>query len=113
VPTIFEVIETIGLYSHSRIYIEAGWLNKKSNYHPAQGPKVREAIARNVGENHAVGKLLVEYCEHEGVEFEAVKPYASKIDSKTFKRISGWQGRTNQEKRDAAMLVINLKGGKK
>ena len=30
------------------VRIEAGWLNKKSNFHPAQGPRMREKIAKNV-----------------------------------------------------------------
>lgn len=85
------------------VTIEAGWLIKKSNWHPSQG-RAAEKIAKNVGENHAVGKLIAEYCEYWNVPYELVKP-RGKIKHNQFKKITGWIERTNQETRDAAMLI--------
>ncbi|MGD9157170.1 MAG: hypothetical protein PVG39_02065 [Desulfobacteraceae bacterium] len=86
------------------VTIEAGWLIPKSNWHNAKGLHIAERISKNVGENHAVGKLLAQYCEYHGITYELKKPIG-KIDQAQFKAITGWKGRTNQEQRDAAMLV--------
>lgn len=94
--------------SNHKIIIEGGWLNKKSNWHASQG-RAAEKIAKNVGMNHQVGILIAEYCEHNGIPNEVVKPTKSKVNSKTFKSITGYEGRTNQETRDAALLVYGRK----
>ena len=91
------------------VRIEAGWLNKKSNFHPAQGPRMREKIAKNVGENHRVGKLIAEFCEKNEISFELVKPLGKFWEShEQIIRDIGvndkWKT-TNQDKRDAAFLV--------
>jgi|SRR5882757_506226 len=91
-----------------KIYIEGGWLNVKSNFHKAQGASVREVIAKRVGENHAVGKLLVEYCELEMIPHHVIRPTQKKWDADVFKKITGVQSRTNPEIRDAARLVFGL-----
>ncbi|MDC5382140.1 hypothetical protein OHW73_03220 [Acinetobacter baumannii] len=94
-----------------KVVIEAGWLNKKSNLHGRIGQSKRagERIAKNVGENHATGKLLVEMAESMGLTVVLVKPTKSKKNSEEFNRITGWQGRTNQEQRDAGMLVWGMR----
>ena len=89
------------------VHIEAGWLNKKSNFHKMQGSFIREKVAKNVGENQAVGKLLAQYCEHNYIPYKLIKP-KGKINDEMFKKITGYKGRSNQEQRDAAMLVFNL-----
>jgi hypothetical protein len=45
-----------------------------------------------------------------GVPFLPVSPQAKgrKLDSAAFKRLTGWQGRTSEHARDAALLVIGL-----
>ncbi len=89
------------------VIIEAGWLIKKSNWHGKayQSKNVGELIAKNVGSNHQVGVLLAEYCEKENIKYHLVKP-KGKINSKVFKQITKHPGRTNQDQRDAAMLVF-------
>ena len=89
------------------VVIEAGWLNKKSNFHKAQGPAVPEKIAKNVGMNQQIGKLFVSYCERTGLKHEIVKPIGTKtFDAKLFKQLTKWEGQTNQDSRDAALLVF-------
>lgn len=45
-----------------------------------------------------------------GVPFLPVSPQAKgrKLDAAAFKRLTGWQGRTSEHARDAALLVIGL-----
>lgn len=93
-----------------KVVIEAGWMNKKSNLHGRIGQSKRagERIAKNVGENHATGKLLVEMAESLGLAVVLVRPTKTKKNSEEFNRITGWQGRTNQEQRDAGMLIWGM-----
>ena len=86
------------------VTIEAGWLIKKSNWHPAQGRGIRDRIAKNVGENHAAGKLIARWCNEAGIPHELIPP-RGKVKSARFKRLTGWNKRTNQDMRDAVMLI--------
>jgi hypothetical protein len=86
------------------VTIEAGWLIQKSNWHPAQGRGVRDRISKNVGENHAAGKLIARWCEAQKIPYEVIPP-RGKVKSAQFKRLTGWKSRTNQDQRDAAMLI--------
>lgn len=96
-----------------KVYVEAGWLNKKSNFHNIDKNMpiykrlaICEKVAKNVGENHATGKLIVEMAKGIGLEVVLVKPTSKKLDQNQFKKITGYGKRTNQEQRDAAMLII-------
>ena len=96
------------------VRIEAGWLNEKSNFHYSRGQSKQagERIAKNVGANHETGRKIAEMCEYLSIEYDLVRLVGSKdIDHFTFKRITGFIGRTNQDMRDAGMLVYgyNLK----
>nr|WP_218955418.1 hypothetical protein [Acinetobacter sp. YH01020] len=108
--------ETVDLFRSQqdqikKVVIEAGWENKKSNFHSriGQHKSVGERIAKNVGENHATGKLLAEMAKSCGLVVVLVKPTRTKLKAEDFNRITGWQGRTNQEQRDAGMLIWGMK----
>ena len=93
------------------VVIEAGWLNAKSNFHGAFGGAA-ERIGAKVGANHETGKKIAEMCEYLNIPYRLVKPLSlkvwggKKINHAQFVQLTGWVGRTNQEQRDAAMLVI-------
>lgn len=88
------------------VIIDAGWLNKKSNFHhrPYQSKQTGEKISEKVGRNHQVGILIHEFCEDLGISNNLHYP-SGKINQQHFTRITKYQGRTNQDMRDAAMLV--------
>jgi hypothetical protein len=92
------------------VRIEAGWLNHKSNWHICSGQSkaAGEAIARNVGMNHATGIHICEMCVFLELYYEELRPTEQKKDAKEFKAITKYEGRTNQEQRDAAMLVYGI-----
>lgn len=62
---------------------------------------------KGVGSVERDAKLWIEYAEHHGIPYRAVKPgpYRS-IDAQQFARITGWQGRTSEHARAAAMMVF-------
>lgn len=91
-----------------KIVIEAGWMNKKSNWHNYSSMAIAAKIGKNVGENHATGKLIAEMCLYLGFVVELVRPTASKLNAVQFKRLTGYEGSTNQEVRDAGQLIWSM-----
>lgn len=89
------------------VIIEAGWLNK-SNWHAVKGgnSSINAQIGQRTGANHEVSKKIAEMCDYLGLPYELVKPTKSKVNAEYFKKVTGVIGRTNQEQRDAGMLVF-------
>jgi len=94
-------------YLSVEVYIEAGWLNK-SNWHKVVNgsSNINAQIGQRTGANHETGKKIVEMCEYLGLKYHLIKPTKTKVDAITFNKITNHKGRTNQEQRDAAMLVV-------
>lgn len=95
------------------VHIEAGWLNQ-SNWHTRWGDSISQSAAkgRSQGRNEQVSRLLGEMCEHIGVPYRFIKPYAKcwqgrdrKITHEELAGFTGIMGRTNQEARDAALIA--------
>lgn len=106
-----EIIDTgMGIFAWEdyfvKIVIEGGWLVEKSNFHKDQGPRRREKIAKNVGMNHETGILLEKYCRKYKIPVEINPPSGQKYPSLFFRQLTGWKKSTNQDSRDAAMLVF-------
>lgn len=105
----WDLIEELDSYiAPIHIVIEGGHLINKSNWHGSKNIYTAAKIGKNVGSNHAIGRLLVEYCEKHGLSYETQKP-KGKVSAEYFKAITGYAKRTNQEERDAAMLVYGRK----
>lgn len=105
----FEIYDFLSDLCPDKVIIDAGWLNK-SNWHTNSklSVAVNSAIAERTGANHETGKKLAEMCEHLDIPYVLHKPEKSKIKASEFKRITKYPGRTNQDVRDAAMLVYGL-----
>lgn len=87
------------------VYIECGFLNK-GNWHKTTGSNsVNAQIGQRTGANHETAKKIIEMCEYLKVPYVEIKPTRSKVDSKFFQQITGLKQRTNQEQRDAYMLI--------
>ncbi len=92
--------------SDIKVIIECGFLHPKSNWHnERQGVRVAARIGKNTGANHETARKIIEMCEYLTIPYEMVKPVNHKLGAKEFKKLTGYQLRTNQEARDAAMLV--------
>lgn len=90
------------------VVIEAGWLNK-GNWHIVKGSLAQNAeIGRRTGANHEVGKKIVEMCQYLNQRHKLIKPTRSKVSHEQFIEKTGWKGRTNQEFRDACLLVWGM-----
>lgn len=64
--------------------------------------------AQGVGSVKRDCQIWQEFCEHYGFEYELVAPKnnRTKLNAAQFKQLTGWQGRTNEHGRDAAMLIF-------
>lgn len=106
----FDLIDYVeGTYPihNTVVRIEAGWLNKKKNFHQTEGAARRERQAADVGANHETGRKLVERFVASGYTVHLVRPSSEKWDAKEFMTYTGLPKGYNSEVRDAAKLVIN------
>jgi hypothetical protein len=73
------------------------------------GTKGRESL-QGAGSIKRDSSILCDFLADLGIPFAALSPKAKgkKVDSEQFKMITGWEGRTNEHARDAAMLVYNM-----
>jgi hypothetical protein len=91
------------------IYIECGFLNK-GNRHKLNdlSNAYNSKIGERIGANHEIAKKICEMCEYLNLDYKQIRPTRSKTNSDFFKQITGYDKRTNQEQRDALMLVWGL-----
>lgn len=79
--------------------------------HMGKNARVRERISQNVGQVKAVARLIEQYLIHAGAKFKKVPPLkgqikAAKTSSSYFNQITGWEGSSSADKRDAALLAL-------
>lgn len=100
------------------VVIEAGWLNR-SNWHTHGNAKLAAAIGRSTGMNHQTGILLAQMCDYYKIPYKLQKPLKKCWKGKDGKithaeltkqlQLRGYTDipkRTNQEQRDAVLLII-------
>lgn len=89
-----------------KVIVECGFLNK-SNWHKkaAGSANINAAIGNHTGRNHEVAYKICEMMDFLGLTCHKEKPKASKVKADMFWRITGYRSRTNQEQRDAGMLL--------
>ena len=120
-PELLEYLQDIALDSDVKGYsviivVEAGWLNKISNYHTAAS-RGGQRISKNVGANHEVGKKIIEMCRHYGLEVVEQKPLRKiwkkgKISMEELntlllsKKMGALDKTVGQDCRDAILLVL-------
>lgn len=88
------------------VVIEAGWLNKKSNWHGSPNQATAQRIAKNVGANHQIGKLFEEFCQLEGIQYRLSIPKKAKLDKAKVSQLIGTKI-SNQDIIDAIALVYD------
>lgn len=101
------------------IKIEAGWLNKKPNYHLSKSKAIAGKIGNDVGRNAETGRKIIEMCEYLNVPYKVVKPLkkiwktpTGKISHQQLvnllkqKNITLKNNKTNQDQRDAILIAL-------
>ena len=106
----FELFDLLSAYKETResilVYVECGYLNA-SNWHKKvnQSASVNAKIGERTGANFETAKKICEMCEYLGIEHVKIKPTKSKVNAEFFRQITKIDARTNQEQRDAYMLI--------
>ena len=109
--TFFELFDFLKFYKEREekpiVYVEKGSLNK-SNWHTKQSHSAafNSKIGENTGRNFETANKIIEMCQYLKLPYVEVKPTRKKIDSETFKKLTGFTKRTNQEQRDSFMLIF-------
>ena len=91
-----------------KVYIEDPNLNKPVFITETMKKKaVQVALrkAQNVGMNKREASLLIQWMKENGIDYETIRPTQKKLNDEQFRRITGYNKRSNQHVRDAAMLV--------
>ena len=75
-------------------------------------PRAMLKIARNVGEIDQLCRQIDDMSKRLGAECVGVSPLrkGSKLTAARFAKVTGWQGRSNQHERDAAMCAFRYLG---
>jgi len=96
------------------VRIEAAWLIKHNWNKKVTGTAAINAnIGNAAGRNHETGRKIVEMCQHLSIPFQEVKPLKKiwkakdgKISHEELARMISIPTRTNQEQRDAALMIV-------
>jgi len=100
------------------VVVEAGWLNK-GNWHVLSSDNKGQACVKGyyVGRNHQVGICICEVARSMGVDVVEQLPLRKywsgkdkKITAVELSEITGLQGRTTQDARDAALIAWTYAG---
>jgi len=91
-----------------KIIIEDPGLNKPTFVPPGMSYPIALKKAQDVGRNKENAFLIIEYCKRNQIPFATLRPSAPKWKAKAFKKLTGYQGTTNEHNRDAARLVWKL-----
>ncbi len=73
---------------------------------------VRDKISQDVGRVKASATLIIQVLEHAGIKVQRVKPIKGPVkklcknDSAYFNRVFKWNGRSNEDSRDAAIIAV-------
>lgn len=110
--TFFELFDFLKFYKEREekpiIYIECGFLNS-SNWHinEKQSKPMVAKIGERTGANFETAKKIIEMCEYLNLDHIKIKPTRSKVNAVFFNQITGINKRTNQDQRDACMLIFD------
>ena len=110
-PELLEFVRDL-LPEQPTVIVEEVEADKTTYRRPDTNDREHARIAQNVGQVKGVKRVLVECLQAMGADVVLVKPLRdpvkkrAKKDADYFNKVTGWKGRTNEDKRDAAMLAL-------
>ena len=106
----FDLIEFINANRQASFVVEDVEANKPT-FNRHLRAKANARVSQNVGQVKAVARLITEYLESRGLDYIKVKPLMGQVkiakkDAAYFNRLTGWENRSNEDNRDAALLAL-------
>lgn len=107
----FEIQEFLGYSCADRVVFEDSRLISYMFTTVKSRPAALK-MARNVGEVDAWCKLIIAVCDQLKIPAHGISPKGkgAKLDADAFKRLTGWDGPSNQHTRDAASIAWPYRG---
>lgn len=107
----FDLIGFIDEHKHQAVFHVENVEYCKAVYQRNVNQAGMRKIAQNVGQVKAIGRLLAQYLEDAGADYKMIRPLVGPIkkakkDAEFFNRQTGWVGKSNEDKRDAALLAL-------
>ena len=110
----FQLIQFIEEHKHQACFHLEDVEHDKAVYRRpgVKSAAVERSIAQKVGQVKAIGRLLKQYLIDTGADFKLIKPLKgvtkrnAKKNAEYFNRLTGWAGKSNEDKRDAALLAL-------
>lgn len=104
------VINYASRYSGTAVLIRFEDARLRKWFSDGKGGSEAKGKAMGAGAVKVLCSIIETELKKAGIEYEAVAPKnnRTKLSAEQFKKITGWQGRTNEHSRDAAMLVFGL-----
>jgi len=108
-----ELLEYANHHKDALFVVENVEYDKTTYFRPGTSPAVMRNIAQKVGQVKGTARQLLNCLDYMGCKVEKVRPLRGPVKAKAkrsasyFNQLTGWKGRTNEDKRDAALLIIN------
>lgn len=94
--------------SSTLVIVEDASLISPTFHHKALTEAAKAKTSQRVGQVKRESQLLIEGLRRAGFFVQGVKP-RGKMNADQFKRLTGWQGKTNSHSRDAGAMAFNVK----
>ena len=107
-----ELLEYAAKHRDALFVLENVEYDKTTYIRPGTSPAVMRNIAQKVGQVKGTARQLLNCLEYMGCNVQKVRPLRGPVKAKAkrsasyFNKLTGWKGRTNEDKRDAALLVL-------
>ena len=110
-PELIEKIVSAHKQGKIVVKLEDVEANKPMFVRNLAGAKQAMKVAQNVGMCKGVARMIKESLEYHGVTVQMIKPLKGNVkkakkDASYFNQITGWEKRSNEDCRDAALIGI-------
>lgn len=103
---ILSAVALIGCFEKNNVFVIVEDARKRKKFKPTD---LNPSKYQGVGSVKRDCKIIEDFLIKNEIPHQMKHPRNTKIPAVYFKNLTGWQGRTNEHARDAAMLVFGMK----
>lgn len=108
----YELTQLIEQYPDAHYVVENVEYDKTTYIRPGLSRAAMCKVAQNVGQVKGTHKHIYDWLTEKGCKVTRVQPLRGPVKQKAktsadyFNRLTGWTGRSNEDKRDAALIAL-------